>query len=159
MSTGTPISFKGYDFLANDGAKIDRAVAIPSKDGDIYLAAKPGGLTGWTEIANSTFYYSTSTPTDMSIYKKQVTAGQRVELPLVSDFQGMTPIAKSITISVLPATKDARLSAIKIDGADVIQLTQSSGSEYNVIWRPDGKKIGFISEGQTEPKGQPFILL
>lgn len=130
--SGTPASFKGYDFLANDGAKIDRAVAIPSKDGDIYLAAKPGGLTGWTEIANSTFYYSTSTPTDMSIYKKQVTAGQRVELPLVSDFQGITPIAKNITISVLPAAKDARLLAIKVDGTDISGFMRET-TDYNLM--------------------------
>lgn len=154
--TGTPISFKGYDFLANDGAKIDRAVAIPSKDGDIYLAAKPGGLTGWTEIANSTFYYSTSTPTDMSIYKKRVTAGQRVELPLVSDFQGMTPIAKSITISVLPATKDARLSAIKIDGADISGFMRET-TNYNIMLPYTYNSLPVV-EPQTLDAGASYTI-
>lgn len=130
--SGVPASFRGFDFLANDGAKVDRAVAIPSKDGYIYVAAKPGGLTGWTEIANSTFYYSTSTPTDMSIYKKQVTAGQRIELPLVADFQGITPLAKDITISVLPNSKDARLSSINIDGTDYAGFMRET-TDYKVM--------------------------
>ncbi len=130
--SGVPASFRGFDFLANDGARADRAVAIPSKDGYIYVAAKPGGLTGWTEIAGSTFYYSTATPTDMSIYKKQVTAGQRIELPLIEDFQGITPIAKSITISVLPTSKDARLSSLNIDGKDYAGFMRET-SDYKVM--------------------------
>lgn len=40
---------------------------------------------------------------------------------------------------------NAEIYSMKIDGSDVKQLTQSAGSEYNVIWRPDGKKIGFVS--------------
>ncbi|MGC3978059.1 MAG: sialate O-acetylesterase [Paludibacteraceae bacterium] len=130
--TNTPTSFRGFDFLANEGAKIDKGVVIPSKDGYVYVAAKPGGITGWTEIENSTFYYSTATPTDMSIYKKQVKAGERVELPLVTDFQGITPIAKNITLSVLPADKDARLSMIKVDGAD-IQGFMRETTDYEIM--------------------------
>lgn len=130
--SGVPGSFRGFDFLASDGARADRAVAIPSKDGYLYVAAKPGGLTGWTEITNSTFYYSTSTPTDMSIYKKQVTAGQRIELPLIEDFQGITPIAKSITVSVLPTSKDARLSSLNIDGKDYAGFMRET-SDYKVM--------------------------
>ncbi len=31
------------------------------------------------------------------------------------------------------------------DGSDVVQLTHSPKSEFNALWRPDGKKIGFLS--------------
>jgi dipeptidyl aminopeptidase/acylaminoacyl peptidase len=31
------------------------------------------------------------------------------------------------------------------DGSDLIQLTHSPKSEFNALWRPDGKKIGFLS--------------
>ncbi len=40
---------------------------------------------------------------------------------------------------------NADIYSMKIDGTDIKQLTLTSGSEYNVIWRPDGKKIGYIS--------------
>ena len=32
-----------------------------------------------------------------------------------------------------------------IKGGDPIQLTEFKGSEFNSLWRPDGKKIGFLS--------------
>lgn len=127
-----PASFSGFNFLANEGAKVDRAVIIPSKSGYIYVAGNPGGLTGWTEMENATFYYSTSTPTDMSIYQKSVTAGERIELPLVADFQGLTPIAKTITISVLPTTQDARLSNIQVDGTDISGFMREN-TDYKVM--------------------------
>ncbi len=31
------------------------------------------------------------------------------------------------------------------DGSDQVQLTHSPKSEFNALWRPDGKKIGFLS--------------
>ncbi|MCK5765347.1 MAG: S9 family peptidase [Bacteroidales bacterium] len=31
------------------------------------------------------------------------------------------------------------------DGSDVVQLTHSPKSEFNALWRPDGKMIGFLS--------------
>ena len=37
---------------------------------------------------------------------------------------------------------------IPVKGGEVKQLTDMPGSEYNVQYRPDGKKIGFISKGQ-----------
>jgi hypothetical protein len=117
--SGIPASFKGYDFLSSEGAKAERAVIIPSKSGYVYVAAKPGGLTGWSEIENSAFYYNTSTPTGMSIYRKQVSAGERIELPSIDNFQGLTPIAKTITFSVLQASQDARLSSVKVDGTNI----------------------------------------
>ncbi len=40
---------------------------------------------------------------------------------------------------------NAEIYSMKIDGSDVKQLTKTPGSEYNVVWRPDGKKIGYIS--------------
>ena len=40
---------------------------------------------------------------------------------------------------------NAEIYTMKTDGSDVKQLTHSSGSEYNVIWRPDGAKIAFLS--------------
>jgi len=37
------------------------------------------------------------------------------------------------------------LYAINADGSNLRRLTKTSGGEYNAIWRPDGKKIGFLS--------------
>ncbi len=37
------------------------------------------------------------------------------------------------------------LYAVDIDGGNFRQLTHSSKSEFNAVWRPDGEKIGFLS--------------
>jgi dipeptidyl aminopeptidase/acylaminoacyl peptidase len=42
------------------------------------------------------------------------------------------------------------LYSVDINGDNVKQLTHSLKSEFNAVWRPDGKKIGFLtSEGGT----------
>lgn len=37
------------------------------------------------------------------------------------------------------------LYTIKVDGSDLKRITTSAKSEFNAVWRPDGKKIGFLS--------------
>jgi len=37
------------------------------------------------------------------------------------------------------------LYSVDVDGKNYKQLTKSPKSEYNAIWRPDGKKIGFLT--------------
>jgi len=37
------------------------------------------------------------------------------------------------------------LYLMNTDGSDLVQLTHSPKSEFNALWRPDGKKIGFLS--------------
>jgi len=37
------------------------------------------------------------------------------------------------------------LYSLSVDGKNLKQLTHTPGGEYNAIWRPDGKKIGFLS--------------
>ncbi|MCD4773025.1 MAG: S9 family peptidase [Bacteroidales bacterium] len=37
------------------------------------------------------------------------------------------------------------LYSVKVDGKDLKQLTKTRAGEYNAQWRPDGKKIGFLS--------------
>lgn len=40
------------------------------------------------------------------------------------------------------------LYVIPAEGGERIVLTDSPGNEYNAIWRPDGKKIGFLKSGK-----------
>ena len=40
---------------------------------------------------------------------------------------------------------NAEIYSMKIDGSDLKQLSKTAGSEYNVVWRPDGKKIAYLS--------------
>jgi dipeptidyl aminopeptidase/acylaminoacyl peptidase len=52
----------------------------------------------------------------------------------------------SITYFDIRQNKSNReLYAIAIDGSDLKQLTKTPGNEFNYLWRPDGKKIGFLS--------------
>ncbi|MDD2489357.1 MAG: S9 family peptidase [Bacteroidales bacterium] len=38
---------------------------------------------------------------------------------------------------------NSEIYSMNIDGSDVKQLTKTEGSEWNAVWSPDGKKIGF----------------
>ena len=42
------------------------------------------------------------------------------------------------------------LYTIGVDGKNLKQITSTPGSEYNATWRPDGKKIGFLSAQSGE---------
>jgi dipeptidyl aminopeptidase/acylaminoacyl peptidase len=37
------------------------------------------------------------------------------------------------------------LFLLAVDGGEPIQLTNTPGSEFNAVWRPDGRRIGFLS--------------
>jgi len=84
--------FDGFDVLASNGAEANTGTMIPSADGYIYVIAKSGGISGWTEISTQ----STIASVALSIYQKSVTAGQRVTIPNITNFQGATPLAKRI---------------------------------------------------------------
>lgn len=46
----------------------------------------------------------------------------------------------------IPQNKgNAELYTMKTDGAEFTRITHTPGGEYNPRWRPDGKKIGFLS--------------
>ena len=36
------------------------------------------------------------------------------------------------------------LYAMRTDGSNLVQITKTKGSEFNICWRPDGAKIGFM---------------
>ncbi len=42
------------------------------------------------------------------------------------------------------------LYTVGIDGKNLKQITSTPGSEYNATWRPDGKKLGFLSAQSGE---------
>lgn len=89
---------KGFYFLASAGGTdvIDEGVIIPSRDGIIYILARNASkIEGWTKVEGSDFKY-TSSNTLMSVFQKSVIANQEIIIPLLTDFQGASPIAKDI---------------------------------------------------------------
>lgn len=112
-----PAEFEGFDFLASNGGEVNSGTIVPSTNGIIYVMAKSGGLTGWTEIENSKSMILT---VELSIYQKQVTAGDRIPIPGLTNFQGATPLAKRIkygspTVMVKGELIDIKDSAIADD--------------------------------------------
>ncbi len=74
----------------------------------------------------------------------------------VSDMQ-VSPDKKmvlyGITTYSLAENKGNRdLFTIPITGGNPVNITNTPGSEFNAIWRPDGKKIGFISTVSGDPQ-------
>lgn len=39
---------------------------------------------------------------------------------------------------------NTELYSVSVDGGEPKRITETAGSEFNITWRPDGKKIGFI---------------
>lgn len=115
--TNIPAAFQGYTFMSNAGAKVDEGIVIPSADGYIYIIAETGTVEHWTIIENSGFLYNNTGL--LSIYKKAVKAGERVEIPLLTNFEGATLIAKNITTKIVDANKDARLQSMSVDGVKI----------------------------------------
>lgn len=126
-ATGTPSQFDGFEFLASEGAKADKGIIIPSADGTIYLIGKAGGLSDWTLVNNSSFYYDA---TEMSIYQKTIRAGQRIEIPDITNFQGASCLAKNITVEVISANSEARLQNIIVDGHELSGFSMENNT-YN----------------------------
>ena len=67
----------------------------------------------------------------------------------LSDIQ-LSPDGKTLVYGVTYYSKkqnkgNRELYSIGVDGKNLKQLTHTPGSEYNALWRPDGKKIGFLS--------------
>jgi len=90
--------FKNFDFLASAGGKdvIDEGVIIPSSDGVIYVMARSAStISGWTKVADSDFKYDNG-KSSMSVFQRSVTANQEIEIPQLDDFQGASPLAKTI---------------------------------------------------------------
>ncbi|MEI6853208.1 MAG: S9 family peptidase [Bacteroidota bacterium] len=74
----------------------------------------------------------------------------------VSDMQ-VSPDKKTILYGIthynLAENKGNRdLFICTTTGTNIINLTDSPGSEYNALWRPDGKKIGYISSSTGDPQ-------
>jgi len=71
------------------------------------------------------------------------------KLGRVSDIQ-LSPDKKSVLYGItfynLEANKGNRdLFLVPLAGGNPVNITNSPGSEWNGVWRPDGKKIGYIS--------------
>jgi len=71
------------------------------------------------------------------------------KLGRVSEAQ-VSPDGKTILYGIiyynLEENKGNRdLYSIPVSGGKPVKLTDTKGSEYNALWRPDGKKIGYLS--------------
>lgn len=78
------------------------------------------------------------------------------KLGRVSDVQ-LSPNGKSILYGITKYdlkknTGNRNLYTIPVKGGNPVMITNFSGSEYNGVWRPDGKKIAFISAKNGSPQ-------
>ncbi|NTW32443.1 MAG: S9 family peptidase [Bacteroidetes bacterium] len=86
---------------------------------------------------------------NLNAQKKILTPELLWKLGRVSDVQ-LSPDGKTILFGTtyynLSENKGNRdLYTISTDGGKAVKLTDTKENEFNAIWRPDGKKIGYIS--------------
>ncbi|MEI6347021.1 MAG: S9 family peptidase [Bacteroidota bacterium] len=88
--------------------------------------------------------------------KGKVTPEFLWSLGRVSDVQVSpdgTQIVFGITYYDVAENKGNRdLYLLSVNGGEVKRLTETLNSEFNAIWRPDGKKIGYISSEKGSPQ-------
>jgi dipeptidyl aminopeptidase/acylaminoacyl peptidase len=99
------------------------------------------GLTGQQQVIIDKPDYQ---PESNRLTPEGLWAMGRLSDPQVSP-DGKT-IIYGVTYYSIEQNKGNRdLYAINTDGTNLRRLTKTPASEYNAIWRPDGKKIGFLS--------------
>ncbi|WP_027420785.1 S9 family peptidase [Crocinitomix catalasitica] len=62
------------------------------------------------------------------------------------------------TYSLKENKGESELYVMPISGGEPKQITDLPGSEFNALWRPDGKKIGFLAKSPTEGTVQIFEM-
>ena len=102
-----PQTMLNFEFLASNGGVGNDGITptgtiIPSQDGDIYVIGRTTtAIPDWTLVNGTEFYYlAGSNVTGLSVFKKTVTAGQRIPIPVVDNFQEAKPFAKTINYNV-----------------------------------------------------------
>jgi hypothetical protein len=119
-----PAAFAGFSFLASDGGSTQLGNIIPTANGFVYvIAPTSGGVTGWDFVPNSTFNYSDTNQTSVSVYQKAAVANVAVAIPNVISFPGASPIAKTIYI------EPSQLS-ITIEGEGFTKRAFANGTTF-----------------------------
>jgi len=144
----TPTEFEGFDFLASNGGEVNSGTIIPESSGTIYVLARSGGLAGWTEIENSQSMILT---VELSIYKKQVTAGDRIVIPGITNFQGATPLAKRIKYGLPTVMVKGELIDIKdsVISDDYVFAQNESFTFKSIPTVLSTKKYAFSTSNRT----------
>lgn len=141
--------FDGFDFMASNGGEANTGTIIPSADGTIYMLARSGGLSGWTEIENSQSMILT---VQLSIYQKAVTAGQRIAIPNITNFQGATPLAKRIIYGAPTVTVEGEYIDIK-DTANAGDYVFAQNESYTFKTIPDFLSLKKYAFSTSDRKG------
>ena len=148
-----PSNLANYEFLSSDGGVSSDGVTptgtiIPSQDGDIYVLARTStGVPGWELVPGTEFFYSTGSATaGISVFKKTVTAGQRIPIPVVDNFQEAKPFAKTINYNVYRSVGSGNWSdntrwEVSTDNINWSAATSSPNSTASAISIPAGQEL------------------
>jgi hypothetical protein len=148
-----PSTLANYEFLSSDGGVSSDGITptgtiIPSSDGDIYVLARTiTGVVGWTLVPGTEFFYlAGSTTAGLSVFKKTVTAGQRIPIPAVDNFQEAKPFAKTINYNVFRSIGSGNWSddtkwEVSSDNVNWTSATSAPTSGASAVSIPAGQEL------------------
>lgn len=96
---GVPSEFMGFEMLVSGGKEQLPVTITATGTGEVYLVSGRGrSFEGWTELTRfQDMSYSDKTNTPLSIYARAAIAGEKIVVPLITDFEGTTVLARAIS--------------------------------------------------------------
>lgn len=129
-----PTAFRNFEFLANQGGIAEDGFITIATKGLIYIIAPTAiSIDGWSPVENSEFTYDDAKNSTLCIYQKRVNAGQKIQLPVVSRFAGVTPIARKIQYGSEALEVDGKLIDILTVKAAGLVFPQNSTFKFGKV--------------------------
>lgn len=142
--------FDGFKFAQNGATAAEGGTITPSANGYVYAIGKESeGLTRWgtewTVVPNSEFTYYHPTLfsyTTLVVFQHVAVANTPINLPLVSGFTGVNPIAKTISIQ-LPMVQGITIDGVNIESFNEATLSYNYKLPYTTITPPVVDLVGY----------------
>lgn len=106
-----PKRFQGGHFLRGNGGEAEPAFVTTAENTTVYLAisasVKPGDLPDWNPVEGATFHYTDGGRTMMRIFKRDLSAGDRIAIPQLTWTGGILLLPPTTAMKAKQTTQTA----------------------------------------------------
>ncbi len=153
---GVPASLQGWQYTQTEGGQPAVVTATPAQAGFVY-AASAASLPGWEPLPNFTFHYTDKNATELTVYRREAQAGQRVLLPQ-SGWTGTLLLAPRLEQAAEPA------QAVPVPPGVVVDYSPAASRAYvgspSLVILPNGDYLAshdLFGAGTTSDQTRLFV--